>query len=108
MRAEEAGRKRETGRRKENVERRSEWKRRRPTASTREPEARWTPSCGPGRPRTLHRESWAPGEKFSQVLPHQASNAMIIVSFELGVGIADRPRGSLDSNGLCRLGPESS
>lgn len=62
---------------------------------------------GPSLTRTLDRESSAPEARLCQVLPHQASNTMIIVSFEFGVGNAFRPGGSLGSPGLCRPGPES-
>lgn len=40
----------------------------------------------PSRARTLDRASWAPETRLGQILPHQASNAMVIVSLELGVG----------------------
>ncbi|XP_040095600.1 translation initiation factor IF-2-like [Oryx dammah] len=48
------------------------------------------PALGPGRPRTQDRKSWTPEARAGPSLPHQASKAMIIVSFELGVIVATR------------------
>ena len=92
-RAEEAGRERgRPGEGKENLERDGASARgsakQAPGNRRLPPPGR--PALGPGRPRTLDRKSWAPEARAGPSLPHQASNAMIIVSFELGVVVTTR------------------